>query len=55
MKFLNLAPDETVTEWIISVLFIIFAIIAVLLIDPPDPPPYHGPSEQKQVEVINEH
>ena len=55
MKFLNLAPDETVTEWVVSVLLILFAIILVLLIEPPDPPPYHSPSGQKQVEVINEH
>ena len=55
MKFLNLAPDETVTEWVISVLLILFAIILVLLIEPPDPPHYHSQSGQKQVEVINEH
>lgn len=51
---LSLAQDETVVEWVLSVVFIIFVIIVVLVVGPPEPPGYHSPSEQNKVEVTNE-
>lgn len=51
---LSLAQDETVVEWVLSVIFIILVIIAVLFIGPADPPGYTNPSDQNKVEVTNE-
>lgn len=53
-KFLSLSidQDETVVEWIVSVVFIIFVIIVVLFAGPPDPPDYRSPSEKEKQEVI---
>lgn len=51
---LSLAQDETVIEWVLSVIFIIFVIIVVLVVGPPEPPAYHSPSDQDKVEVTNE-
>lgn len=49
---LKLEPDETVVEWLFSVIFIIFVIIVVFVVGPPKPPGYQSPSEQANQEVI---
>ena len=54
-SMLNLGPDETVVEWVFSVIFIIFVIIVVLVVGPPEPPAYKSPSDKTTQEVnINE-
>lgn len=52
-SMLKLEPDETVVEWLFSVIFIIFVIIVVFVVGPPKPPGYQSPSEQANQEVIN--
>lgn len=51
-SMLNLEPNETVVEWLFSVIFIIFVIIVVFVVGPPKPPGYQSPSEQANQEVI---
>jgi len=51
-SMLKLDPDETVVEWLFSVLFIIFVIFVVFVVSPPKPPGYLSPSEQANQEVI---
>ena len=52
-SMLKLEPDETILEWIISVVFIIFVIIVVLVVGPQDQPESILPYEQFTQEAIH--